>query len=71
VQLDSHVPNAHAHVSMALDVRAIMRMQNMRADNAFNACKTCGQAATVRLWCSTGPIDHSQDTTIVPGDPAT
>jgi hypothetical protein len=48
VQLGLHVPNAHAHVSKAPDVRAIMGLQDMRADSAINVCKTCRHAATVQ-----------------------
>jgi hypothetical protein len=69
VQQGSHVPNTRAHVFKALDARAIMSLQDVRAGSAFNAYKTCGQAATVRLQCSAGPVDHSPNTTTVPGDP--
>jgi hypothetical protein len=49
VQLGSHVLNARTHVFKALDVRVIMGLQYVQTDNTFNACKTCGHAATVRL----------------------
>jgi hypothetical protein len=41
------VLNAHTHVSKALDVRAIMGLQDERAGIAFNACKTCGHTTIV------------------------
>jgi hypothetical protein len=47
VQLGMHILSARAHVSKALDVRAIMGLQDVRAGSAVNACKVCGQAATV------------------------
>jgi hypothetical protein len=48
MQLDSSVPNASVHVSMMPNVRAIMGLQDVRVSSAFNAYKTCGQAATVQ-----------------------
>jgi hypothetical protein len=66
VQIGSHVLNACTHVFKALDVRVIMGLQYVRTDNAFNACKTCGHAATVRLQCSTGPAGHTQGITTMP-----
>jgi hypothetical protein len=42
------VPNARAHVSKTLDVRAIMSLQDMRAGSAVHAYKTCRYAATVQ-----------------------
>jgi hypothetical protein len=46
-----------------------MALQDVQAGCAFNACKTCRQAALVRLQCSASPVDHSQGTGIVLGDP--
>jgi hypothetical protein len=69
VQLGLHVLNARAHVSKVPDVRAIMGLQDERAGSAFNARKTCGQADTVWLQCSTGPVDHLPGTATVPGNP--
>jgi hypothetical protein len=34
VQLVTHVPNAHVHVSKALDIRAIIGLQDVRAGSA-------------------------------------
>jgi hypothetical protein len=48
VQLGLHVPNARAQVSKAPDDRVIMGLQDMRAGSTVNACKTCGQTATVQ-----------------------
>jgi hypothetical protein len=48
VQLGSHVPKKCAHVSKAPDVRAIMGLQDMRADITFNAYKICRQVAIVQ-----------------------
>jgi hypothetical protein len=42
VQLGSHIPSTHMHVSKALDVRAIMGLQDMRGGSVINACKMCG-----------------------------
>jgi hypothetical protein len=36
VQLGTHVPNTRAHVSKAPHVRAIMRLQDVHADNVVN-----------------------------------
>jgi hypothetical protein len=63
--LVTRVSKARPHVSEAPDTLAIM------------ACKTCGQAAPLmparradmRLQCCAGPVDHTQDTTTVQGDP--
>jgi hypothetical protein len=49
VQLRSHVSKACTHVSKASDVRAIMGLQYVRAGIAFNACMSCGHAATALL----------------------
>jgi hypothetical protein len=62
VQLDTHVPNAHTHVLKASDGRAIMDLNDVRTDNAINACKACGRTATVRLQCNVGTMDHSSST---------
>jgi hypothetical protein len=64
VQLGSHVPIAHVHVSKASDVGAIMGLQDVRTCIVFHGCKTCGHVATVRLQCSTGPAGHMQGTAI-------
>jgi phosphomannomutase len=42
----------HALVFKTSDVRAIMGLQDVRADNAVNAGKACGQSATVQLHYS-------------------
>jgi hypothetical protein len=68
VQIGSHVLNACTHVFKALDVRVIMGLQYVRTDNAFNACKTCGHAATVQLQCSTSLAGHTQGITTMPSD---
>jgi hypothetical protein len=47
VQLDTHVLNAHAHVSKAPDIRAIMGQQDMQASNIVNGCKACRHATVV------------------------
>jgi hypothetical protein len=47
VRLGPCVPNARAHVSKMLDVKAIKGLQDVRAGDAVNACRTCGHAATV------------------------
>jgi hypothetical protein len=49
MRLDPRVPNACVHVSNALDVRAIMGLQDVRVGSAVNACNTCEQVATVQL----------------------
>jgi hypothetical protein len=68
IQLGSRVSKLCMHVFKTPNVRAIMSMQDARASCAFNACKTCGQFATIKLHCSTGPVDHSQGTATVSGD---
>jgi hypothetical protein len=68
VQLGMHIPNARTYVSNAPDIRVIMGLQDVRADNTVNACKACIQAATVRLQYSASTIDHSPSTAIVPSD---
>jgi hypothetical protein len=40
VQLGTHVPNAHTHVSKALDIRAIMGLQDVRTGSAAPALWT-------------------------------
>jgi hypothetical protein len=47
VQLGPHVPNARAHVSKVLDIRAIMGLQDVQAGSTVNACKKCRHAVTV------------------------
>jgi hypothetical protein len=47
VKLGTHVPNACAHISKASDIRAIMRLQDVRAGSAVNACMVCRQVAIV------------------------
>jgi hypothetical protein len=68
MQLGSWVSKAHMHVSKVADARAIMGLQDMRAGDISNACKTCEHVAIVRLQYCTGPVDHSHDTATVPGD---
>jgi hypothetical protein len=68
VQLGQHVHNTHALIFKAPDIRAIMCLQDVWAGNTINVCKTCVQAAIVRLQCSASTVDHSPDTTTVPGD---
>jgi hypothetical protein len=48
VQLGSCVSKARVHVSKVPDVRAIMGLQDVRADYVFNACKTYVHVATVQ-----------------------
>jgi hypothetical protein len=48
VQLDTHIPNACAHVSKAPDIRTIMSLQDVRAGSTVNVCKACRHAATVQ-----------------------
>jgi hypothetical protein len=48
VQLDTHIPNARAHVSKAPDIRTIMSLQDVRAGSTVNVCKACRHAATVQ-----------------------
>jgi hypothetical protein len=61
VQLDTHVPNARAH-----DIMAIMGLQDVRAGNAVNVYKACGQPTIVQLQCSASTVDHLSGTAIVP-----
>jgi hypothetical protein len=65
VQLGQHVPNARAHISKALDIKAIMGLQNVRACSAVNAYKTCKQMAIVQLQCSVSTVDHTPGTATV------
>jgi hypothetical protein len=71
VQLGTHVPNTHMHVFKALDIRAIMGLQDVQVDNIVNACKACRQTATMRLQCSASTMDHSPNTATVPSDSTT
>jgi hypothetical protein len=48
VRLGPRVPNSRTHVCKASDVMTIMGLQDVRADSAVNACKTCEHAATVQ-----------------------
>jgi hypothetical protein len=41
------VSKARVHVSKTPDNRAIMGVQDVWVGSAFNACKTCGQMATM------------------------
>jgi hypothetical protein len=43
-----HVLNARTQISKALDIRAIMGLQDVRAGSAVNVCKACRQTATVQ-----------------------
>jgi hypothetical protein len=58
----------HAHVYKALDVRAIMGLQDVQTGSIVNACKACRHAATVRLQCSADTMDHSPVTATVLSD---
>jgi hypothetical protein len=49
VQLDTHVPNALAHVSRVPHVRVIMCLQDVQAVSVVNTCKACKHASTMRL----------------------
>jgi hypothetical protein len=49
MQLGMHVPNARTHIFKAPHVRAIMRLQDVRAGSVVNTCKVCVHASTVRL----------------------
>jgi hypothetical protein len=42
VQLGMHVPNTHAYIFKAFDVRIIMGLQDVRVASTVNVCKTCG-----------------------------
>jgi hypothetical protein len=68
MQLGTHVPNAHAYVSKAHHVSAIMRLQDMQAGSVINTCKTCGHTSTIRLQCDANTMDHSPIAAIVPSD---
>jgi hypothetical protein len=68
VQLGTHVPSACTHVSMAPYVRAIMELQDVWANYTVNACKTCGQTATLWLQSNAVPVDNLQGTATVSGD---
>jgi hypothetical protein len=59
MQLGLCISEASMHVSKMSDVRAIMSLQDVRKDNVFNACKTCGQIATMQLQYNADPVDHS------------
>jgi hypothetical protein len=48
VRLGPRVPNSRTHVCKASDVMTIMGLQDVRADSAVNACKTCEHAITVQ-----------------------
>jgi hypothetical protein len=50
VQQDSHIFNARVHIFKAPDVRAIIGLQDVRADSTFNICKMYGQTAIVQRW---------------------
>jgi hypothetical protein len=41
MQLGTHVPNAHAHVSKAPDIRAIMGLHDVRVGSTVNTYKAC------------------------------
>jgi hypothetical protein len=68
VQLGSYVPNAHAHISKAPDVKPIMGLQEVQVGSTVNAEKTCKHAAIVQLQCSASPVDHSPGIATVPDD---
>jgi hypothetical protein len=48
VELGTLVPNARVHVSKSPHVRAIMHLQDVRADIVVNTYKACGHASTLR-----------------------
>jgi hypothetical protein len=60
IKENSRVCKARTHIFKVSNVRVIMGLQYMWVGCTFNACKTCGQAATVRLQCNVGPVDHSR-----------
>jgi hypothetical protein len=68
MQLGTHVPNACAHVSKALDVRATIVMQDVRAGSTVSACKAYRHVAIVQLQCSNNTMDHSPGAATVPND---
>jgi hypothetical protein len=68
VQLGSYVPNAHAHISKAPDVKPIMGLQEVQVGSTVNAEKTCKHVAIVQLQCSASPVDHSPGIATVPDD---
>jgi hypothetical protein len=68
MQSGSYVLNARAHVSKVPNIRVIMGMQDVRADNAFNAYNMCQHVATVRLQCNACPANHTHAIATVSGD---
>jgi copper chaperone CopZ len=48
VQLNSDIPNTRMHISKVPGIKVIMGLQDVRADNTFNACNMCGQTAIVQ-----------------------
>jgi hypothetical protein len=48
MELVPYVLNVRVHVSKALDVRAIMGMQDVWADSGVNTCKTYRHVAIVQ-----------------------
>jgi hypothetical protein len=42
VQLGMHVLNARVHISKALHIKAIMRLQDVQVGSVVNTCKVCG-----------------------------
>jgi hypothetical protein len=65
VQLGTHVPNVHAHVSKAPDIRAIMGLQDMWAGSIANTYMACRQTVIMQLQCSASTMDHSPG--VIPG----
>jgi hypothetical protein len=59
VQLGTHAPNAHAHVSKVPHIRVIMRLQDVQTDSVVNTCKACRHVSIVRLQYDASSMDHS------------
>jgi hypothetical protein len=66
VQLGTHVPNTRTDVFKAPHIRAIMRLQDVRAGIVVNICKACDQTSTVWLQCDISTMNHSSGTATVP-----
>jgi hypothetical protein len=68
VHLGMHIPNTRTHVSKAPHVRAIIRLQDVRACSVVNTYIACRQTSIVRLQCDVNTMDHSSGTATVPSD---
>jgi hypothetical protein len=55
MQLGTHVPNAHAHVSKAPDIRAIMGLHDVWVGSTVNTYKACRQTNTLQ-WQHYRPV---------------